>query len=106
MLRQREHGECPAECGVVAQRRVTTDGTKTCAWVSQAGREANTCPPADTGQHGNVLLTAMLVGGDVADDAGRSLELVELLARLGVDRFQLAFQRPVEDDAAGGRERA
>ena len=34
------------------------------------------------------------------------LELVELLARLGVDRLEVAFQRAVEDDAAGSRQSA
>src|SRR4030088_1551209 len=47
----------------------------------------------------------MLVGRDVADDAGRGLELVEFLARLGVDSLEIAFERSVEHHAAGGSER-
>src|SRR4029078_6654001 len=49
-------------------------------------------------------LSAVLIGRDVADDAGRSLELVELLAGLGVDGLQIAFERAVEHHAAGWRE--
>src|SRR5262249_60422351 len=61
-LRQREHGECSAERGVVAQRGVTTHGTETLRRLSQAGRETDACPAADTGQHGDILLAVMLVG--------------------------------------------
>src|SRR5579859_4101894 len=102
-LRQSEHGECSTERGIVAQCRVAADRAETRGWVGQAGRKANTCPTADAGQNGNVLPAVMLVCRDVADDAGRGLELVELLAGLGVDRFQIAFQRSVKYDAAGGR---
>src|SRR5262249_49329801 len=42
----------------------------------------------------------MLVGGHVADDAGRRLELVEFLAGLGVDGLEVAFERSVEHHAA------
>src|SRR5205823_11785310 len=45
-------------------------------------------------------------GVDVADDPGRGLEFVELLTGLDVDRLQVAFERAVEDDVAGGSERA
>jgi hypothetical protein len=48
----------------------------------------------------------MLVGHHVADDARRGLELVEFLARLGVDRFEITFERAVEDKPAARGKRA
>src|SRR4051794_24918414 len=93
LLRQRERGECTTERGVVAQRRVAADRAETGVGVGQAGREADAGPAADTRQHRNVLPAVVLVGRDVADDAGRSLELVELLAGLGVDGLEIAFER-------------
>ena len=42
----------------------------------------------------------MFIGGHVADDAGRRLELVEFLAGLGVDGLEVAFERAVEHHAA------
>ena len=53
-----------------------------------------------------MLLAAVHVRGDVADDARRGLEAVELPAGIGVHGLEIAFQRAVEDDVAGGRERA
>jgi hypothetical protein len=53
----------------------------------QPRRQADARPAADAGQHCHVLPAALLVGGDVPDDAGRGLELVEFLARLGIDRL-------------------
>src|SRR5260370_34818351 len=101
-LRQREHRQVATECGVVAERRVTADGAETRGRIGQTGRKPDTGPAADAGQHRHILFTAMLVGRDVADDAGRGLELVEFLARLGVDRLELALDRPVEHHPAGG----
>src|SRR5690242_8914867 len=95
-LRQSEHSERSTERGVVAQRGVATDGAETFGRLGQAGCEADTGPAANAGQDGNELPAAVFIGRDVADDAGRGLELVELLARLGVDRLEVAFQRSVE----------
>ncbi len=52
------------------------------------------------------LLAGVLVGEHVADDAGGRLELPQVLAGLGIDGFQIAFECSVEDEVAGCRERA
>jgi hypothetical protein len=54
----------------------------------QAGRHADTGPAADARQHADILLALVAVGVDVADDAGRGLELVELLAVLASTAFR------------------
>src|SRR5712664_4395269 len=132
LLRQREHREVAAERRIVAQRRVATDGAEAggvhvplggfqcaarrctarsalpCSGTlrgQQPGRETDAGPAADAGQYRHVLPAALLIGGDVADDARRGLELVEFLARLGVDRLEIALERAVEHHAAGGGER-
>src|SRR5450432_4168354 len=74
--------------------------------LQQTSRQTDAGPTADAGQHGNELLAAVFIGHDVADDAGRGLELVEFLTRLGIDRLQIAFQRTVEYHATGRRQRA
>src|SRR6267378_5389452 len=104
-LRQREHREVAAERGVVAQRRVAANSAETRGWIGQTGREADAGPAADPGQYRHVLPAALLIGGDVADDAGWGLELVELLAGLGVDRLEVALQRAVEHHTTGGGQR-
>ena len=48
----------------------------------------------------------MLVGHHVADDAGGRLEFVELLACLGVDGLEIAFERSVKHYVPGGRQSA
>ena len=48
----------------------------------------------------------MLIGHDVADDARGRLELVKLLARLGVDRLEIPFERAVEHHVPGRRQGA
>src|SRR5262245_27675084 len=78
--RQLEHGELAAKRRVVAQGRITADSAQAVGWVRQARRKTDARPAADAGENGDILLAAVLVGGDVADDAGRGLELVELLA--------------------------
>src|SRR5260370_1015215 len=65
-----------------------------------------TGPAAVAGQNRNILLATMFIGGDVSNDAGRCLELVEFLARLGVNSLEVAFERSVEHHAAGGRQGA
>ena len=52
-----------------------------------------------------VLLTAVLISYHIADDARRRLELVEFLARLGIHRFEITFERSIEHYIAGGGER-
>src|SRR3977135_3456673 len=104
-LRQREHREVAAERGVVARRGVAADRAETRGRIGQTGRKADARPAADAGQYRHVLPAALLIGRDVADDAGRSLELVEFLAGLGVDRLEIALQRAVEHHATGGGER-
>src|SRR5712692_4879455 len=99
-LRQREHRQVATECGVVAERCVAADGAKTRGRIGQTGRKPDAGPAAEAGQHRHIPLAALLVGRDVADDAGRGLELVEFLARLGVDRLEIALERAVEHHAA------
>src|SRR6202453_2838559 len=83
IARESEHSERAAESGVVRQRRITADRAQTVLRLGQTGREADARPAANAGQDRHILTTAVLVGHDVADDARRSLELVELLAGLG-----------------------
>jgi hypothetical protein len=94
------------ERGVIAQGGVAADSAKAGGRIRQARREADTGPAANAGEDRNVLLAALLVGRHVSNDAGRGLELVELLARLGVNGFEIALQRPVEHHAAGRRQSA
>ena len=103
---QREDGQRPAERRVVVQRGVATDRAQPGMRVGQSRREPDAGPAADAGQHRHVLLALVLIGHDVADDARRRLEPVQLLAGLGIDRLQVAFQRAVEHHAALGRHRA
>src|SRR5690606_4703688 len=63
-------------------------------------------PSADAGVSADVLLPVVLVGEDVADDSRRRLELPELLAVLRAHGLDIAFERSVEHDVAGGRQRA
>src|ERR1041385_8020794 len=90
LLRQREYRELAAERRVVAQRRVSAHGAEAVGRVGQPGRKADAGPAADAREHRDVQLAAVLVGHHVADDAGRSLELVKLLAGLGIDRLEIA----------------
>src|SRR6476661_7720796 len=53
-------------------------------------------PTADTRQDRDVLLAAVLVSRHVADDAGGSLELVELLTGLGIDSLEVTFERSIK----------
>src|SRR6201989_318688 len=103
-LWQREHRELAAERGVVRQSGIAADRTEACLRIGETRGKADTRPTADARENGDVLPAALLIGHHVSDDAGRGLELVELLARLGIDSLQVAFQRSVEDNAAGRRE--
>src|SRR5262245_19164998 len=82
---QRKHRKLAAERCVILQGGITSDSAQTFGGFSQASSKSNAGPAADAGQHRNVLLATMLIGAHVSDDAGRRLELVEFLARLGVD---------------------
>src|SRR5260370_24708552 len=126
---QSKHGQRPAERGIGRQTCIATDGAEArridrlvfgrqlalidrampgggVFRLKQTSRQADAGPTADAGQHGNVLLAAVFVRHDVADDAGRGFELVEFLPGLGIDRLPIAFKRTVEDDVAGGCQRA
>src|SRR5262245_65987971 len=83
--RQRKHRQLAAERSVVAQASVAADGAQAGGRIRQTRRKADTGPAADARKDRDVLLAVILIGRDVADDARRSLELVELLAGLGVD---------------------
>src|SRR6185369_18053562 len=99
-LRKREHRHGAAQSRILRQRLVCTDRAEAGGVFGQARRHADAGPAADAGQNSDILLAVILVGVDVADDARRSLELVELLAGLGIDRLEVAFQRAVEHDIA------
>src|SRR5262249_22814729 len=126
-IRETKDCELAAERRVVGKRGVATDCAQTCradlgrrvALLAtlidgavpccckirreQSAGETDTGPATDTREHGNILLSVMLERVDVADDAGRGLELVEFLAVL-IDRLDVAFQRAVEDHVAVGRQ--
>src|SRR5262245_60271902 len=82
---QRKHGELAAEGCIVLQGGIATNGTQALGGFREPGGKTDAGPAADAGQDRNVLLAAMLIGGHVADDAGWRLELVEFLARLGIN---------------------
>src|SRR5262249_12947971 len=96
--------ELAAERCIILQGGIATDGTQALSGFREAGGKSDTGPSADAGQDRNVLLATILIGGHVADNAGRRLELVEFLARLGVDSLEIAFERTIEHHAAGGRQ--
>src|SRR5215204_4983739 len=74
--------------------------------VEVAGDD-RTRPAADAGQDGDVLLAVRpAIGRRLADDPGAGLELPQRLAGAGVDRLEPALHGSVEDDVAGGGERA
>src|SRR5262249_19550139 len=103
---QCKHRELAAERCVILQGSIATNGAQAGGGIRQPGGKTDTCPAADAGQDRNVLLAAMLIGRHVSNDAGRRLELVEFLARLGIDGLEVAFERSVEHHAAGGRQGA
>ena len=70
--------------------------------LHEARGEADAGPAADAGQHADILLAVVHPGVDVADDARRGLEPVELATVAGVDRLQVALERAVEHDVARG----
>src|SRR5690242_19420590 len=69
-----------------------------------AAPERDRAPPAV--HHRDVLLTVGLPGDGRADDSRAGLELPELLAGPGVERLEIAFGRPGEDQPAPGGENA
>src|SRR5262249_34486465 len=103
---QCKHRELAAERCVILQGSIATNGAQAGGGIRQPGGKTDTCPAADAGQDRNVLLATMLIGRHVSNDAGRRLELVEFLARLGIDGLEVAFERSVEHHAAGGRQGA
>src|SRR2546422_11011639 len=99
MSGQRKYRELTAERRVIPQGSIAADGAQAGGGIRQARGKADTRPAADAGQNRDVLLATLLIGGHVADDAGRRLELVEVLARPGVDGLEGAFARGVEHHA-------
>src|SRR5262249_49937431 len=93
---QCKYRELAAERCVIPQGSIAADGAQAGGGIRQPGGKTDPCPAADAGQNRDVLLAAMLIGRHVADDAGRRLELVEFLARLGVDSLEVAFERAIE----------
>ena len=79
LVRKCEHGQLTTEVGVFLQPGITAHRTETRIGFGQTGGKADARPSTDAGQDRNILLPAMLIGGDVADDAGRSLELEKFL---------------------------
>src|SRR4029450_3733662 len=90
MSGQCKHRELAAERCVVPQGSIAANGAQAGGGIRQARGKTDTCPAADAGQNRDVLLATMLISGDVSDDAGGRLELVEFLAGLGVDGFEIA----------------
>ena len=84
--RQREDRKLAAERGVVAQRGITAHCAQAVMRIGETSGKADPGPAAYTGQHGDVLLATVLVGHHVADDTRWRLELVQLLAGLGINR--------------------
>src|SRR6266481_2820746 len=103
-LWQCEHCERSTERCVVTESLIAAHCAETFGRLGQASRKTDARPAADAGQHSNILLATLLVGCDVTDDPRRGLELVEFLARLGIDRFEVAFECSVEHHPAGGGE--
>ena len=67
---------------------IAADRAETGVRIGETSRKADAGPAADARENGDVLLAVVLVGDHVADDAGRSLELVELLAVVGSTAFR------------------
>src|SRR5690349_15715727 len=105
-VRKGEDGQHATKLRVVRQRLVRTHRAEAFLVTLETGRHADAGPAADTGEHCDILLALVRVGVDVADDPRRRLEAIQLLAVLRIDRLQIALQRAVEDDVAGGRKRA
>src|ERR1700736_1450052 len=89
--RQGKNRQLTAESRVVGERGIAADRAKALGRLCQAGRETDARPAADTRKHRDILLSVVLIGRHVANDARRRLELVEFIAGLGVHRFQIAF---------------
>src|SRR3974390_560494 len=104
---QGKHRKLPAERRIVAQSGVSAHSTEAGGGIRQTRSEADAGPAADAREDRDILLAAMVIGHHIADDARRRLELVEFLAGLGVDGFEITLQRSVEHDPArrrpGGR---
>src|SRR5262249_3241844 len=92
-----KHPEPATPRRVIPQGSIAADGAQAGGGIRQPRGKTDAGPAADAGQDRNVLLATMLIGGHVADDAGRCLELVEFLAGLGVDGLEVAFERAIED---------
>src|ERR1043166_1345283 len=102
----RQHAALVAEAGDVAERAERAEPRGRIVRADVRG-DANPRPSADTGQHRDVLLAVGPdVGHRIADDAGRCLELPQQITGLRIHRLQPSLHRPVEDDVAGGGERA
>src|ERR1700730_823274 len=94
--RQGKNRQLTAESRVIGERGIAADRAKALGRLSQAGRETDARPAADTGKSRVILLAIALIARDVADDAGRRLEHEELVAGPCVHRLQIAFKRAVE----------
>src|SRR5262249_55805822 len=102
IARQRKHRELATKRSVVTEASIATDRTEARLRIGKTRSKTDAGPATDARQDGDVLLAAMFVRRHVADDAGRGFELVKLLACLGIYRFEIAFERAVEHDAARG----
>src|SRR5262249_35022341 len=103
--RQREDRQRTTELGVLVQLFITTDRTQAVRVLLEARGHADAGPATDSGEHADVLLALVLIREDVADDAGRRLELVELLVDVAaIDALEVALERAVAGDATGGRQ--
>src|SRR5436190_12825591 len=107
LLRKREDGQRTAQFGVVAQLLVAAHGAEAVVVLFESRGHADAGPAADSREDPHVLLALVLVGKDVADDAGRRLELEQLLVDvIRVDALQVALERAEASKAALGDQQA
>src|ERR1700682_6161071 len=107
LLRQREHRQRTAQLSVIAELLVAAHGTEAVGVLLEPRGHADAGPAADARKDPDVLLALMLIGEDVADDAGRRLELEQFLVDVvRVDALEITLQCAIARDATRGHEDA
>src|SRR5690606_20829739 len=81
-----------------------TDGAELVAQIQTSG-DRKTDPTADAGVDADILLTAHLPSGRVADDAGTKLAAPQDLTGVPVDSAEVATKRTVEHQTTVGDHR-
>ena len=107
---QREDIEHASRGGASASGRPWRRRSRAAAVASRGSRSPETIapaqPPTPESTATYCLPSGPAIGDRLADDPGAGLELPQQLAGARVDRLEPAVHRAVEDDVAGGRERA